>query len=86
MATTVYLLCTLTSTLCAVLLLREYRRTAARLLFWGGLSFSGFGVANVLVVADLILFPQSDLSLFRSGAMCIAVSLLLYGLVWDTDR
>ena len=85
MAIIVYLLCTLTSTLCAVLLLREYRRTSTRLLFWSGLSFSGFAITNALVFADLIVLPDIDLSAVRAGGMCVAVGLLLYGLVWDLD-
>ena len=39
MASTVYVLCTLASTLCALLLLRDYGRTRSRLLLWSGLSF-----------------------------------------------
>ena len=85
MAITVYLLCTMTSALCAVLLFREYRRSSSRLLFWSGFSFAGFTVTNALVFIDLIVLPAIDLSALRAAAMCLSVSLLLYGLVWDTD-
>ncbi len=85
MATTVYLLCTFTSALCAVLLLREYRRTSARLLFWSGLSFTGFAITNALVFIDFIIVPEVDLSPFRAVAACVATGLLLYGLIWDAD-
>jgi hypothetical protein len=85
MASAVYLLCTLTSALCAALLLREYKRSSTRLLFWSGLSFAGMAVTNALVFTDFILVPQIDLSVVRAATLCIAVALLLYGLVWDVD-
>ena len=81
--TAVYLLCMVTSTFCAVLLVREYRRTSARLLFWSSLSFVVWAVNNALVFADLIVFPDANLSLMRALTSLAAVSLLLYGLVWD---
>lgn len=93
MAAIVYLLCTLTSTLCAVLLLRVYRRTRASgggsapasLLLWSGLSFCVMAVNNALVLADLVLFPSNDLALYRGATFFLATALLLYGLVWDND-
>jgi hypothetical protein len=82
-AAAVYLLCMLTSAFCAVLLLREYRRSAARLLLWSSLSFIGWAVNNALVFTDLVVLPGVDLSLVRAIAALVAVSLLLYGLIWD---
>lgn len=83
MATAVYLLCMLTSAFCAVLLLREYRRSGARLLLWSSLSFVGWAANNALVFTDMVVLPGIDLSLVRALAALIAVSLLLYGLIWD---
>ena len=86
MAATVYLLCTLASGLCALLLLRDHRRTASRLLFWSGLSFSVMALNNALVFADLVLFSTAiDLALLRGFTFLLATGLLLYGLVWDVD-
>jgi hypothetical protein len=85
MAVIVYILCTLTSSLCAVLLLRERRRTASRLLFWSGLSFAALAVSNGLVFVDFFVLPDVDLSLYRSSVFLIATGLLLYGLMRDTD-
>lgn len=82
-ATAVYLLCVLTSAFCAILLMREYRRTSSRLLLWSGLSFLGWAVNHALVFADLVVFPGFDLSLVRAVAGLAAISLLLYGLIWD---
>ena len=83
MAVAVYLLCMLTSAFCAVLLLREYRRTRARLLLWSSLSFTGWALNNALVFTDFVVLPHVDLSLVRALFAVTAVSLLLYGLVWD---
>jgi hypothetical protein len=83
MASLVYILSAFTSALCAVLLLRDYRRTSTRLLLWSGLAFAGFAIANVLVFTDLVVAPHRDLSLLRAATAFGSVSLLLYGLVWD---
>jgi hypothetical protein len=83
MAVAVYLLCMLTSAFCAALLLREYRRTSTRLLLWSCLSFMGWAVNNALVFTDTVVLPGIDLSLLRGIAALVAVSLLLYGLIWD---
>ena len=83
MAVAVYVLCMVTSAFCAVLLLREYRRSPARLLLWSSLSFVAWTTNNALVFTDLVVFPAVDLSLMRALVALTAVSLLLYGLVWD---
>ena len=82
MANLVYVLCALTALACAVLLLRGYARTRARLLLWSGLCFAGLFVNNALLVVDARVV--SDLSFARSLPALAGVSLLLYGLIWDT--
>lgn len=84
MATLVYALCALTSLACAVLLLRGYSATRARLLLWSGLCFAGLAANNVLLLIDKRLVPTMDLSLWRSLPALAGVALLLYGLVWET--
>jgi hypothetical protein len=82
----VYALCSFTSAVCAVLLLRGYRRSRMRLLFWAGLCFVGFALNNILLFIDLIVFPtQIDLSVWRTVPAVIGVLLLLYGLIWEAD-
>lgn len=80
----VYILCAATSALCAVLLLRGYAKSRARLLFWSGLCFAGFALNNVLLVVDVRVIPSVDLSLWRTIPALIGISLLVYGLVWET--
>ena len=83
MATSVYILCTVTSAFCAALLFREYRRSSARLLLWSSLSFMAWALNNALVFMDLVVLPDVDLLMVRTSASLVAVSLMLYGLVWD---
>ena len=80
----VYLLCALTSLLCAVLLLRAYSRTRTRLLLWSGLCFACLFVNNALLVLDAEI--AADISVVRSIPAVIGIAILLYGLVWDSRR
>lgn len=85
MATAVYLLCAVTSGLCAALLMRDYRKTQTRLLLWSSVSFFGMALANVLAFANFVILPNADLSVVRPLVACLAIGALLYGLVWDAD-
>ena len=81
----VYTLCALTAALCTVLLLQSYLRGHYRLLLWSGLCFAGLTLNNLLLVLDKIVFPQFDLAIWRSAVALAAMSILLYGLIWDTE-
>jgi hypothetical protein len=83
-ATLVYALCALTSTACAVLLLRGYLRSRFRLLLWSGLCFAGLALNNVILFVDKQVVPDVDLSVWRSLPAVAGIALLLYGFVWDT--
>ena len=80
----VYILCAVTSLACAVLLLRGYWRTGVRLLLWSGLCFVGLAVDNVFLYVDMIIIPDIDISIFRRLPGLVALTLLIYGLVWDS--
>ena len=62
MAETIYSLCTLTSLACAWLLLRSYRATRHRLLFWSTLCFAGLTLNNVLLLVDKLVLADTDLT------------------------
>lgn len=85
MALLVYLLCALASLGCALLLWRGYRATRTRLLFWGALCFFILTLTNSLLFADLILWPQIDLLLWRAGGTLIGLACLIYGLIFDAQ-
>lgn len=85
MASALYILTCLTTLLCAILLLRAYARVRKRLLLWSGLCFAGLTVSNLLVIADLMLFPRIDFFSYRLGSAAVAMVLLLYGLIWESQ-
>ena len=87
MAEAVYVLCALTSAACAALLLRGYRRSGHRLLFWSGLCFVALFFNNLFLVLDKIVYPEPtvDLSLVRTLFALLGVGTLLYGLIWESQ-
>jgi hypothetical protein len=85
MADAVFLLCAATSLACAVLLLRGYARNRVPLLLWSSLCFVGLAVNNTLLVVDLVIIPGRDLSLLRHSSAIVALTLLVFGLVWDSE-
>jgi Family of unknown function (DUF5985) len=82
----VNLLGTVVAGLCAVLLLRAYGRVRKRLLLWAGLCFAGLCAANGLLVADLFIVTDVDLYRARLAIAAVAMLLLVYGLVFESDR
>lgn len=76
----VYLLCAIASLACAVLLVRAWYRTRARLLFWGAVCFTGLMLNNVLLVID-VRMDSLDLAAIRLLPALAGVSLLIYGLI-----
>jgi hypothetical protein len=75
----------LTAIACAYLLLQAYWRGGYRLLLWSGVCFVGLTLNNVLLVIDKIFLPAMDLSVWRTSAALVAMTILLYGLIWDTE-
>lgn len=85
MAEAVYLLCAATSVACALLLLRGYRRQRTRLLLWSSLCFALLAINNSLLFVDLIIVPEAvDLSIWRSVTALAGISVLLFGLIWES--
>jgi hypothetical protein len=86
LANAIYILCALTSIVCAVLLVRGYRRSRVRLLFWSAWCFIGLALNNVLLILDVRVLTQVDLEMWRALPAVVGVSLLVYGLVWESAR
>jgi hypothetical protein len=80
----VYLLCAITSALCAALLARSYRHNRTRLLLWSTLCFVGLALNNLLLVVDLMVVTNVDLSIARQLTALAALMLLVIGLVWES--
>jgi hydrogenase/urease accessory protein HupE len=83
MAELVYVLCAATSIVCAVLLLKGYRASRTRLLFWASLCFVGLAINSILLFVDLIELPDTDLFWWRTAAALVAMMVLLFGLIWE---
>ena len=85
MAAFVYSLCALTCLACALLLLRSFRETRMQLLLWSGLCFAGLALNNALLVVDVQVALERDLSLVRTLPALAGIALLLWGFVWDAE-
>jgi uncharacterized protein DUF5985 len=83
MAEAVYLLCAVTSVVCALMLFRGYRAQRTRLLFWSSLCFSGLALNNILTFLDLVIVPSVDFSLLRGLIALTAIVVLIYGLICE---
>jgi hypothetical protein len=83
MAEVVYILCAVTSIVCAALLSIRFARTHMRLLLWTSLCFAGLALNNILLFVDVVVVPAYDLSILRSAIALAAVVLLLVGLIWE---
>jgi cytochrome bd-type quinol oxidase subunit 2 len=84
MAEAVYILCSFTSILCAVLLFRGYRTSHTTLLFWSSLCFFGLALHNLVLLFDVLVFPDVDLRLWRGGSALVAMMVLIWGLVSES--
>lgn len=82
----VYILCFLTSGACAWLLARNYRRTGARLLMWSALCFLLLALNNGVVFIDALVLPDVDLAIPRLALSLAAVSVLMFGFIWDLEQ
>jgi hypothetical protein len=82
---TVYLLCLLTSFAAMLLLLRAYGQNRSPLLLWSAIAFIGLAVNNLLLFVDVVLVPDVNLLWVRQLSQVAAVSVLLYGFIWEVD-
>ncbi len=82
----VYLLCFVTSAACAILLSRQYRRLRSPLLLWSAACFIFLALSNLLVVFDQVIYVEMNLKTARLALTLIAVSLLLFGFIWEGEK
>jgi len=86
MSTIAYTTGAVTMLICALLLLRGYGRTKQKLLLWSSVCFFGLALSNAIIFLDLIVLPQIDLYRVRLATAAIAMLVLLYGLIWESER
>lgn len=82
----VYLLCFLAAALCAGLLVRRYRMSNTPVLLWSAACFIFLAVSNLLVVVDQLVLPDANLRTARLVLTLLAVSVLLFGFIWESER
>ncbi len=82
----VYGLCLLTSATCAGLLTRSWLRSRQSLLMWSAACFWLLAANNLLVVLDMVVLADVNLSIARQTTALLAVGVLIYGFVWEVDR
>jgi hypothetical protein len=85
MAPGVYIMVALTTLACAILLLRGYRRSRARLLLWSSVCFFFLSLSNSLVFVDLVLFPEYYIYVWRLLTAAAGMAFLMYGLIWESQ-
>jgi hypothetical protein len=79
-------LCFLTSAACALLLGRSYARAGTRLLLWSSVCFALLAANNLVLVLDLVVWPQSDLRIVRLLLALAAIVSLIWGFVWEVEE
>ena len=84
MSGSVYLYCAAICILCAVMLIRAYRRTRVRLLLWSGLYFVLLMLENVIGYIDVEIIPDISIVAWRKLPGLAAVAVLLFGLIWES--
>lgn len=84
----VYVLCFLTSAACAWLLGRSFKRSGIRLLMWSSIAFAFLAANNLVLVLDLVIWPQPEVDL-RLPRLLLALAAglsLIWGFIWDLER
>jgi hypothetical protein len=85
MALLIYSLCAVTAAVCTYLLASAYLRSKYKLLLWSAICFAGLTLNNLTLWVDKLVLPTIDLSLLRVSIALLAMAVLLYGLIWDTE-
>ena len=81
----VYLLCFLTSALCAGLLIRQHRDSPTPVLLWSAACFALLALSNLVVVVDVMLVPEISLRTPRLVLTLLAIAVLLFGFIWAAE-
>jgi len=81
----VYILCFATCTACAALVARAWFRRRTELLMWTAMSLVFLALNNLLVIADLLILPDLDLSIWRQLAALAAGATLIVGFIWEAE-
>ncbi len=81
----IYSLCILTCWACAFLLWRGFWRNRSTLLLWSAVCFLFLGIANLLLFADLIIYPGANLLALRNAVTLAGLVIFIAGLVFEAN-
>lgn len=79
-ADTIYFLCFVASSACAVLFLRSWLRLRLSLLFWSALTFTILSASNGILLVEKVFAADSALTGYRLLAAFLGATVLFYGL------
>ncbi len=85
MAATIYGLCAIAAAFCTSLLTQVYLRGGYRLLLWSSVCFAALPLNTFLLVLDKVMLPAIDLAVWRTSVALLAMTILLYGLIWESE-
>ena len=81
----IYSLCILTCWSCTFLLWRGFKTSRTPLLLWSAVCFLFLGVANLLLFADLVVYPDVNLLVVRNAVTLAGLVIFIAGLVFDAN-
>lgn len=82
---TIFFLSAVVSAFVASLLLRSFRRSRQRVLFWSFLCFALLALESAETLIDYVLPPSVDLRFPRVLTALAALCALLYGFMWELE-
>jgi hypothetical protein len=88
-ADAIYVICTVTSLVCTVLLARGYMRSRVPLLLWSSICFACFTLNNLLLFIDLdnyFFSNVTNLAPERTFPAAVGVVILCYALIAEAVR
>lgn len=69
---------------CTILLVRGWLHTRSRLLMWSAACFVALTANNALILIDVLVVPDIDLSVLRAATALAGFAILLFGLIWES--
>lgn len=87
MAELVYILCAVTSVVCAGLLIRSWWTSRSQLLLYSAVCFVGLLLNNILLVFDKVVTgPEIDLSVWTKIPAVVGLAIFLIGLIQEGNE
>ncbi len=79
-----YVLNIIVCLVCTILLVRGWLHTRSRLLMWSAACFVALTANNTLILIDVLVVPDINLSVVRAATALAGFTILLFGLIWES--